>query len=153
MHILSIVMAVVVKYDAVAKEIELGEINGSAHSTSVSSIVSLASPKISWHNLNIVSTSVVSKVAEELLHIDSSKFTNGAPKEKHHIVRNVSGQLTGGLNGILGPSGSGKTTFLNALARRLDPLRMSASGDIRINDQQYTYNDLKSFSGYVMQVL
>jgi ABC-type branched-subunit amino acid transport system ATPase component len=65
----------------------------------------------------------------------------------------VSGEVTGGLTGIFGPSGSGKTTFLNALARRLDPLRLSLSGDTQINDQPYTYNDLKSFSGYVEQVI
>lgn len=138
-----------VKYDAiaVATEIELAtSVSDKNNSTSYGSgKIKLASPKISWHNLSIVSTSLISKIADNL----SIDISSGS---KNYIVQNVSGEITGGLTGIFGPSGSGKTTFVNALARRLDPLRLSLSGETRINDQPYTYNDLKSFSGYVEQV-
>lgn len=52
---------------------------------------------------------------------------------------------------IMGESGSGKTTLLNVLARRLDILRMHASGETRVNGHKYNETDLKSFAGYVMQ--
>ncbi len=45
----------------------------------------------------------------------------------------------------------GKTTFLSALSLRLDPYRMSISGDVRLNGEAYTKHQLKSMSGYVMQ--
>jgi len=146
------------KYEVVVvQEIELDssrdfEKNGSSKFVSESKKVTLTSPKISWENLSVLSTTLVSKVAEGL-SIDSQKYLFQAPLPKNYIVKNVSGEITGGLNAIFGPSGSGKTTFVNALSRRLDPLRLSVSGEMRINDQTYTHNDLKSFSGYVMQVL
>ena len=136
------------------KEIELGSIPSrsgsdklnSTHEGGSSAKTSLTSPQISWRYLSIVSTSITAKIAKKL-SIDIS------PVKQTYLINNVSGEITGGLTGIFGPSGSGKTTFLNALARRLDPLRLSLSGDTQINDQPYTYNDLKSFSGYVEQVI
>ena len=145
------------KYEVVvAQEIELGTIRGSEKSdgskfVSESKKITLTSPKISWQNLSVLSTTLVSKVADSL-SIDSQKYLFQSPAQKNYIVNNVSGEITGGLNAIFGPSGSGKTTFVNALARRLDSLRLSVSGESLINDQTYTHNDLKSFSGYVMQV-
>ena len=143
-----------VKYDAVANASELGTLSGSDKINSTrdggSGKISLTSPKISWHNLSIISTTVVSKISNEVANKLSIDLTSTSTK--NYIVRNVSGEIAGGLTGIFGPSGSGKTTFVNALARRLDPLRLSLTGETRINYQPYTYNDLKSFSGYVEQV-
>ena len=51
----------------------------------------------------------------------------------------------------MGQSGSGKTTFLSALAKRISHTDMVFDGSLEINNHPYTNNNLKNFSGYVMQ--
>ena len=51
----------------------------------------------------------------------------------------------------MGQSGSGKTTFLSALAKRISHTDMIIEGSFEINNHPYTNNNLKNFSGYVMQ--
>eukprot|EP01036_Dinobryon_divergens_P027780 gene27780-36607_t len=67
------------------------------------------------------------------------------------IISSIDGSISGGLWGIMGASGSGKTTLLSVLSLRLDTMRMTVSGDIRLNGKPYNRNLLKSVSGYVMQ--
>jgi ATP-binding cassette subfamily G (WHITE) protein 2 len=67
------------------------------------------------------------------------------------LLKNINGSITGGLWGIMGASGSGKTTLLSALSLRLDPRFMDIQGEFRLNGREYSRNDLKSMSGYLMQ--
>jgi ATP-binding cassette subfamily G (WHITE) protein 2 len=83
---------------------------------------------LSWKNLSI-----------------TSKKTNTK------LVNNLNGYIKSGFCAIMGQSGSGKTTFLSALAKRISITDMKIEGSLNINNRQYSNNDLKNFSGYVMQ--
>lgn len=50
----------------------------------------------------------------------------------------------------MGPSGSGKTTLLNALACRL-ARGVKVKGDLRLNGREYGKQEMKTFSGYVLE--
>lgn len=67
-----------------------------------------------------------------------------------HLLKDVSGSITGGFWSLMGPSGSGKSTLVNTLACRLTP-GMWFEGEIRMNGRVYSLSDLKCMSGYVMQ--
>lgn len=77
-------------------------------------------------------------------------LTVRAKRLKRDLLKNVSGQLYGGICAVMGPSGSGKSTLLNCLAVRLDPA-MEVTGEIRLNGRTYSGGDLKLVAGYVMQ--
>lgn len=83
---------------------------------------------LSWSNLSIISK-----------------------KTKTKLINNLDGYIKSGFCAIMGQSGSGKTTFLSALAKRILSNDMMIEGSIYINNKSYTNNDLKNFSGYVMQ--
>jgi len=76
--------------------------------------------------------------------------TVGAKPNETQLLKNLNGQITGGVWAIMGSSGSGKTTFLSALASRLDS-KMTVSGDMKLNGKPYSKATLKSMSAYVMQ--
>jgi ATP-binding cassette subfamily G (WHITE) protein 2 len=67
------------------------------------------------------------------------------------LLKDISGNITGGLWAIMGSSGSGKTTLLSALSLRLDPSYMEISGEFRLNGRAYSRAMLKTMSAYVMQ--
>jgi len=50
----------------------------------------------------------------------------------------------------MGVSGSSKSTLLNTLFYRLD-LNIKKSGNIYLNEKEYTSGDFKLVAGYVMQ--
>lgn len=52
------------------------------------------------------------------------------------IINSIDGSISGGLWGIMGASGSGKTTLLSVLSLRLDTMRMTVSGDIRLSNEK-----------------
>eukprot|EP00595_Chromulina_sp_UTEXLB2642_P001114 CAMPEP_0196766492 /NCGR_PEP_ID=MMETSP1095-20130614/25504_1 /TAXON_ID=96789 ORGANISM="Chromulina nebulosa, Strain UTEXLB2642" /NCGR_SAMPLE_ID=MMETSP1095 /ASSEMBLY_ACC=CAM_ASM_000446 /LENGTH=371 /DNA_ID=CAMNT_0042128817 /DNA_START=12 /DNA_END=1124 /DNA_ORIENTATION=- len=120
------------------------------NSESLDSIKSNDIPILSWRNLTVVSTNplykAVSTVNEEIFNTNYNIEIGGSK-----LIKEVSGQIQGGLWAILGASGSGKTTLLNALSKRLDILRMHCTGDLRINGKTYDSDYLKSFTGTVMQ--
>lgn len=66
------------------------------------------------------------------------------------LLKDLSGNITGGFWSLMGPSGSGKSTLVNTLACRLTP-GMWFEGEIRLNGRMYCLHDLKCMSGYVMQ--
>jgi len=70
---------------------------------------------------------------------------------KKVILKNVSGNITGGFWAIMGSSGSGKTTLLSALSLRLDTNFIDISGEFRLNGREYSKNLLKRMSAYVMK--
>eukprot|EP01038_Epipyxis_sp_PR26KG_P006990 gene6990-9552_t len=108
-------------------------------------------PILSFKNIEVVSTSTARKIwtlGQELL---LSKPRDGQAIPGSKILKGISGQINGGLVGIMGESGCGKTTLLNVLARRVDPLRMIAIGDSVFNGKPYQESQLKDFAGYVMQ--
>ena len=78
-----------------------------------------------------------------------SVSTKSSPKKV--LLNNINGSITGGLWGIMGASGSGKTTLLSALSLRLDTRFMDITGEFRLNGREYSRNDLKAMSGYLMQ--
>jgi ATP-binding cassette subfamily G (WHITE) protein 2 len=67
------------------------------------------------------------------------------------LINKLNGYIKSGFCAIMGQSGSGKTTFLSALAKRISLNQMKIEGNLYINNKEYTNNDLKKFSGYVMQ--
>lgn len=52
---------------------------------------------------------------------------------------------------IMGPSGSGKTTLLNTLAQRVATAGASTQGEILVNGQVVTWQELRHLSAYVEQ--
>jgi len=80
-----------------------------------------------------------------------SNLTLTSKKTKTKLINNLHGYIKSGFCAIMGQSGSGKTTFLSALAKRISHTDMLVEGLIHINNRQYSNNDLKNFSGYVMQ--
>jgi ABC-type multidrug transport system ATPase subunit len=102
----------------------------------------VTAPVVSFENVSVVCfPSLVNRTKKIFV-----KETEGK-----QILNSVSGQVAGGLCGILGASGSGKTTLLNVLSQRLDPFRIVYSGTTKINGRDYNKSDLNNVSGYVMQ--
>ena len=66
------------------------------------------------------------------------------------LLKGASGKVQGSFLAIMGPSGSGKTTLMNVLACRSGGTE--ADGTKVINGLNYSLTELKSVSGYVMQV-
>jgi ATP-binding cassette subfamily G (WHITE) protein 2 len=125
--------------DAEGKEICIADIEATSTGTIIdakgeyAAITPKEAPSVlTWNNLCV-----------------STKPKRGKPAKV--LLNNISGNITGGLWGIMGASGSGKTTFLSTLSLRLDTHRMQATGDIRLNGKEYVKHTLKSMSGYVMQ--
>jgi ABC-type multidrug transport system ATPase subunit len=71
-----------------------------------------------------------------------------------HILRGVSGQVKSGqVLAIMGASGAGKSTFMNILSGQIqkkDP-NSTLKGEVLYNGREYSLNQVKTFSGYVMQ--
>lgn len=69
------------------------------------------------------------------------------------IINSVSGTINSGqISAIMGPSGSGKTSLLNFLNNRISfPKNCSHDGEIFINSEKVSFEQISSFSGYVMQ--
>lgn len=80
----------------------------------------LAPAVLAWTNLSVM-----------------TKSKRNSPGKK--IIENIDGCISGGLWGIMGASGSGKTTLLSVLSLRLDTMRMSVSGDIRLSNQNLLF--------------
>lgn len=72
-------------------------------------------------------------------------------KNNKILIKNVSGQIQGGMTAIMGGSGSGKTTLMNALSKRLNPNIFKITGKRLINGKKYNKSLLKQISGYVLQ--
>ena len=72
-------------------------------------------------------------------------------KNSLQLLKNVSGEIGGGMWAVMGPSGSGKTTLLSVLAHRLESHRFSIEGTITINSEVVTRRLIKQVVGYVMQ--
>lgn len=67
------------------------------------------------------------------------------------LLKDISGNITGGFWAIMGSSGSGKTTLLSTLSLRLDTAYMDIQGEFRLNGREYSRAVLKAMSAYVMQ--
>lgn len=80
-----------------------------------------------------------------------SNLSITSKKTKTRLINNLNGFIKSGFCAIMGQSGSGKTTLLSALAKRISSTDMLIEGSLQINNHSYTNNDLKNFSGYVMQ--
>jgi ABC-type molybdenum transport system ATPase subunit/photorepair protein PhrA len=65
------------------------------------------SPILSWRNVNVVSITPV----EAIKQIAHKVYNQNAENNGHVLLKNVSGQVTGGLWAIIGASGSGKFTL------------------------------------------
>jgi ABC-type transport system involved in cytochrome bd biosynthesis fused ATPase/permease subunit len=72
------------------------------------------------------------------------------PDGSKTLLTGASGKVHGSFLAIMGPSGSGKTTMMNVLACRSGG--MQSDGTKVINGTNYSLSELKSISGYVMQV-
>lgn len=81
-------------------------------------------------------------------HIHVTTQVNGQTKT---LLRDCSGNITGGFWAIMGASGGGKTTLLSTLSLRLDPSRMDITGEFRLNGREYSRSVLKAMTAYVMQ--
>uniref|UniRef100_A0A1B0DF34 Uncharacterized protein n=1 Tax=Phlebotomus papatasi TaxID=29031 RepID=A0A1B0DF34_PHLPP len=70
--------------------------------------------------------------------------------ETHHILQNVSGEVsTGDLVAIVGASGAGKTTLLAAISRRIRGNKLA--GKFTINSREVDREEMTSISGFVPQ--
>ncbi|XP_055706773.1 protein brown-like [Phlebotomus papatasi] len=70
--------------------------------------------------------------------------------EVHHILQNVSGEVsTGDLVAIVGASGAGKTTLLAAISRRIRGNKLA--GKFTINSREIDREEMTSISGFVPQ--
>ncbi|XP_055706774.1 protein brown-like [Phlebotomus papatasi] len=70
--------------------------------------------------------------------------------EIHHILQNVSGEVsTGDLVAIVGASGAGKTTLLAAISRRIRGNKLA--GKFTINSREIDREEMTSISGFVPQ--
>ncbi|XP_055706777.1 protein brown-like isoform X2 [Phlebotomus papatasi] len=70
--------------------------------------------------------------------------------EIHHILQNVSGEVsTGDLVAIVGASGAGKTTLLAAISRRIRGNKLA--GKFTINSREVDREEMTSISGFVPQ--
>jgi ABC-type multidrug transport system ATPase subunit len=69
------------------------------------------------------------------------------------VIENASGQIKSGqISAIMGPSGAGKSSLLNFLTNRINfPEGSEHSGELYINNEQINFEDLSSYSSYVMQ--
>ena len=104
-------------------------------------------PVVSWKNLTVYTSDSYQQIFKNGVSILTGSGAVGGKA----ILNDLSGQISGGFWGLMGPSGSGKTTLLNALALRLDPLRMAKTGITAIDGRPYRKRYLKKISGYVMQ--
>ncbi|XP_054160065.1 protein white-like [Oppia nitens] len=97
---------------------------------------------ISWHNIN-----VLSKSSAGLL----PRLLKRKSKPAVHILKNVSGQATGGqLLAIMGASGAGKTTLMNVLTQR-NLGTVKVKGAVKLNGKLSDMNSIKALSAYVQQ--
>ena len=100
------------------------------------------------NNQNTEDTSIT---IDNNLLLSWSNLTITSKKTKTKLINNLHGYVKSGFCAIMGQSGSGKTTFLSALAKRISHTDMIIDGSLEINNHPYTNNNLKNFSGYVVQ--
>jgi hypothetical protein len=133
---------------------DYGSVNATASNQDYDPVVhNIAPVSLTWRNLSV---------------------TTLAKKNCKVLLKNISGQITGGFWAVMGSSGSGKplysapflfvlisfiqllflflfligkTTLLSTLALRIDRMRMTVTGDMRLNGRKYNKSYLKNMSG------